>query len=141
MWSSTGVAILLQGSTCCAPRDPFLYTLVVMSSYLCYYCLPIGSKHSNHSPMTSGNKEVFSPREPLLAGHFLFFRSFSVKRRDACVGKSVDQESPQILSPDHLALTTMLRSKSPFLLLIHKVHRVVLTVSTCLHICCSHVTC
>ncbi len=53
VWSSTAVAHLLQGSTCCTFRDGILHTLIVMSGYLSYCCLSIISNQSAHSPLTS----------------------------------------------------------------------------------------
>ncbi len=84
MWSSAAVAHLLQGLTCCAFRDGILYTLVVTSGYLSYYCLSIISNQSTHSHLTSDiNKACLSTQLPL-TGYFLFFGPFSVNPRDGC---------------------------------------------------------
>ncbi len=53
VWSSAAVALLLQGSKCCAFRDSILHTLVITSGYLSYCCLSIISNQSAHSPLTS----------------------------------------------------------------------------------------
>ncbi len=87
VWSSAAVAHLLQGLTCCVFRDGILQILVVTSGYLSYCCLSIISNQSVHSPLTSDIK-AFSSTQLELTGYFLFFRPFSVNRRDGCVWKS-----------------------------------------------------
>ncbi len=53
VWSSTAVAHLLQGSTCCVFRDGILHTLVVTSGYFSYCFISIISNQSAHSPLTA----------------------------------------------------------------------------------------
>ncbi len=84
MWSSTAVAHLLQGSTCCAFRDGILYILVITSGYLSYCYLSIISNQSAHSPLTSDINKAFSSTQLPLTGYFLFFVPFSVNPRDGC---------------------------------------------------------
>ncbi len=67
--SSTAVAHLFQGLTCCAFRYGIPHTLVVMCDYLSYCSLSTISNQSAHSPLTSTR-------------HFLFFGPFSVNPRD-----------------------------------------------------------
>ncbi len=88
VWSSTAVAHLLQGSTCCVFRDGILHILIVTSGYLSYCCLSIFSIQSVHSPLSSYINKAFSSTQLLLTGYFLFFGPFSVNPRDGCVWKS-----------------------------------------------------
>lgn len=53
MWHS-GTLNLLQGPMCCSFRNAFLHTLIVTGTYLSYCCLPVRSKQSGSSPLTSG---------------------------------------------------------------------------------------
>lgn len=52
-----------------------LHTLVVKSGYLSYCCLPVTSKQSGHSSLTSGINKAFLLKELPLTGSFsvLFF--------------------------------------------------------------------
>lgn len=85
MWTSAVVAHLPHNLMCCVFRDALLHTLWVGLSHC---CLPIRSKHSAHSPLTSDINQRFSPSELSLTREFLFFRSFSVNPRDGYVRKS-----------------------------------------------------
>lgn len=41
------------------------YSFVVRRVYLSYYCFPISSKQTVHSPLISGLNKVFSPTRPI----------------------------------------------------------------------------
>lgn len=64
MWSSAAGAHLPGGLMCCSFK-------VVDGGYLSHCCLGVASDQSAHSPLTPGNNEVLSLREPLLSRHFL----------------------------------------------------------------------
>lgn len=75
--------------TKCAFGDALLRSSVVTRAYLSYCRLPVSSKQSDRSLLTSDISEALSQRKPLLAGHFLFFVPFSANHGDGCVGKSL----------------------------------------------------
>lgn len=70
--SSAAVTRLLQCWMFCTFTDALLHTLVLMSGYLSYCCLPGSLKCTGHSPI-SGINTAFSPRKLHLNGYFHLF--------------------------------------------------------------------
>lgn len=82
----------LQVICYCSPASRFNVffkaLLLVTNSYFSYSYLPIGSKPSGN---ISSRQNIFTHSLPL-TGQFLFFRTFSVNRRNVFVEKSTDQQ-------------------------------------------------
>lgn len=86
-WDSSDEAALFQCSVlqfwwcwqdcCCRFFFKWLFQLLLPSHQL-----------EAHSPLISGIGKVFSPRDLLLTGYFLFFKPISVNFRDGYVEKS-----------------------------------------------------
>lgn len=109
MWHS-GTLNLLQGPMCCSIRNAFLHTLIVTGTYLTYCCLPVRSKQSGSSPLTSGINNAETPRELPLTGHVIGWLYI-------CVNQQVNRyKSPPFPLPD-----TQDTSAVPFFL-FYQVH-------------------
>lgn len=116
VWSSAAIAHLLQGLMCCVLGDVLPNNLVVISSFLSYFCLLINLKQSGLSLQTSGISLALLHRELLLIGCLLFFRSFFRNPRDGCAGKLQKIAVSEILSALGISNNATKSFKSPFFL-------------------------